>query len=77
MPLGDYCVKPTFNQDRLKSLVSKLSVIAEHRLDIIKTEGPYEVTQVMSHCLLVRVRDKAAINMDDHLSGHSGPIAVS
>jgi len=32
-------------QDRLKSLVSKLSVIAEHRLDIIKTEGPYEVTQ--------------------------------
>merc|ERR1711936_1446032 len=27
------------------SLVSKLSVIAEHRLDIIKTEGPYEVTQ--------------------------------
>merc|ERR1719394_2379451 len=32
-------------QDRLKSLVSKLSVIAEHRLDIIKTEGHYEVTQ--------------------------------
>merc|ERR1719369_510685 len=32
-------------QDRLKTLVSKLSVIAEHRLDIIKTEGPYEVTQ--------------------------------
>jgi len=31
-------------QDRLKTLVSKLSVIAEHRLDIIKTEGPYEVT---------------------------------
>ena len=33
-------------QDRLKTLVSKLSVIAEHRLDIIKTEGPYEVTEV-------------------------------
>jgi hypothetical protein len=33
-------------QDRLKTLVSKLSVIAEHRLDIIKTEGPYEVTDV-------------------------------
>ena len=32
-------------QERLKSLVSKLSVIAEHRLDIIKTEGPYVVTQ--------------------------------
>jgi len=31
-------------QDRLKTLVSKLSVIAEHRLDVIKTEGPYEVT---------------------------------
>merc|ERR550519_346135 len=31
-------------QDRLKTLVAKLSVIAEHRLDIIKTEGPYEVT---------------------------------
>jgi len=31
-------------QDRLKTLVSKLSVIAEHRLDIIKAEGPYEVT---------------------------------
>ena len=26
-------------QERLKSLVSKLSVISEHRLDIIKTEG--------------------------------------
>ena len=26
-------------QERLKSLVSKLSVIAEHRLDVIKTEG--------------------------------------
>ena len=39
-------------QDRLKSLVSKLSVIAEHRLDIIKTEGPYEVTQVLSHNLV-------------------------
>jgi len=25
--------------------VSKLSVIAEHRLDVIKTEGPYVVTQ--------------------------------
>jgi len=32
-------------QERLKSLVSKLSVISEHRLDIIKTEGPYVVTQ--------------------------------
>eukprot|EP00092_Neocalanus_flemingeri_P017416 GFUD01018838.1.p1 GENE.GFUD01018838.1~~GFUD01018838.1.p1 ORF type:complete len:775 (+),score=222.69 GFUD01018838.1:241-2565(+) len=32
-------------QDRLKTLVAKLSVVAEHRLDIIKTEGPYEVTQ--------------------------------
>merc|ERR1719244_2236958 len=32
-------------QDRLKSLVAKLSVVAEHRLDIIKTEGQYEVTQ--------------------------------
>merc|ERR1719449_368271 len=32
-------------QERLKTLVSKLSVIAEHRLDIIKTEGPYVVTQ--------------------------------
>jgi len=31
-------------QDRLKTLVSKLSVISEHRLDIIKAEGPYEVT---------------------------------
>ena len=29
-------------QDRLKSLVSKLSVIAEHRLDVIKTEGVIE-----------------------------------
>ena len=26
-------------QERLKNLVSKLSVVAEHRLDIIKTEG--------------------------------------
>ena len=33
-------------QDRLKTLVSKLAVISEHRLDIIKTEGQYEVTQV-------------------------------
>merc|ERR1719233_1932644 len=32
-------------QDRLKTLMGKLSVIAEHRLDIIKTEGPYEATQ--------------------------------
>merc|ERR1719346_446849 len=32
-------------QDRLKSLVSKLSVIAEHRLDIIRSEGNYEVSQ--------------------------------
>ena len=41
----------SYPQDRLKSLVSKLSVIAEHRLDIIKTEGPYEVTQVAGFCL--------------------------
>ena len=26
-------------QERLKNLVSKLSVVAEHRLDVIKTEG--------------------------------------
>merc|ERR1712111_205873 len=32
-------------QERLKTLVSKLSVISEHRLDVIKTEGPYVVTQ--------------------------------
>lgn len=31
-------------QERLKGLVSKLSVISEHRLDIVKTEGPYVVT---------------------------------
>ena len=31
-------------QERLKSLVSKLSVIAEHRLDVIKTEG--EIVQI-------------------------------
>ena len=28
-----------------QTLVSKLSVIAEHRLDIIRSEGNYEVTQ--------------------------------
>ncbi len=32
-------------QDRLKTLLEKLSVIAEHRLDIVKHEGEYEVTQ--------------------------------
>jgi len=32
-------------QERLKNLVSKLSVVAEHRLDVIKSEGPYVVTQ--------------------------------
>jgi len=32
-------------QERLKTLVSKLSVIAEHRLDIIRSEGNYEVSQ--------------------------------
>jgi len=32
-------------QQRLKTLVSKLSVIAEHRLDIIRSEGNYEVSQ--------------------------------
>ncbi len=32
-------------QERLKTLLEKLDVIAEHRLDIIKTEGDYEVTQ--------------------------------
>ena len=31
-------------QERLKSLVSKLSVIAEHRLDVIQTEG--EIVQI-------------------------------
>jgi len=32
-------------QERLKTCVSKLSVIAEHRMDLIKSEGNYEVTQ--------------------------------
>uniref|UniRef100_T1IJ33 adenylate cyclase n=1 Tax=Strigamia maritima TaxID=126957 RepID=T1IJ33_STRMM len=32
-------------QERLKNLVEKLNVIAEHRLDIIKTDPRYEVTQ--------------------------------
>ncbi|XP_076060581.1 transcription initiation factor TFIID subunit 4-like isoform X2 [Oratosquilla oratoria] len=32
-------------QERLKTLVEKLAVIAEHRLDIIKSEARYEVTQ--------------------------------
>ena len=32
-------------QDRLKTLLEKLSVISEHRLDIVKQEGDYEVTQ--------------------------------
>ena len=32
-------------QERLKTMVSKLSIIAEHRLDVIKTEGNYDVTQ--------------------------------
>ena len=30
-------------QERLKNLVSKLSVVAEHRLDVIKTEGNLEI----------------------------------
>lgn len=32
-------------QERLKTLVEKLGVIAEHRLDVIKTDSRYEVTQ--------------------------------
>lgn len=33
-------------QDRLKTLLEKLSVVAEHRMDVIKLEGPqYEMTQ--------------------------------
>merc|ERR1712241_1655374 len=32
-------------QDRLKTLLEKLSVISEHRLDIVRQEGDYEVTQ--------------------------------
>jgi transcription initiation factor TFIID subunit 4 len=32
-------------QERLKTLLEKLNVIAEHRLDIVKSEGDYEVTQ--------------------------------
>ena len=32
-------------QDRLKTLLEKLSVISEHRLDIVKQEGEYEVSQ--------------------------------
>jgi transcription initiation factor TFIID subunit 4 len=32
-------------QERLKTLLEKLDVIAEHRLDIVKSEGDYEVTQ--------------------------------
>ena len=32
-------------QDRLKTLLEKLSVISEHRLDIVRQEGEYEVTQ--------------------------------
>lgn len=33
-------------QERLKTLIEKLNVIAEHRLDIVKSDGIYEVTQV-------------------------------
>ena len=33
-------------QERLKNLVSKLSVVAEHRLDIIKTEGKREADNI-------------------------------
>jgi len=33
-------------QERLKTLLEKLNVIAEHRLDIVKSEGDYDVTQV-------------------------------
>ena len=32
-------------QDRLKSLLEKLSVISEHRLDLVRQEGDYTVTQ--------------------------------
>jgi len=32
-------------QDRLKTLLEKLSVISEHRLDKVRQEGDYEVTQ--------------------------------
>ena len=32
-------------QERLKTLLEKLDVIADHRLDIVKSEGDYEVTQ--------------------------------
>ena len=32
-------------QDRLKTLLEKLSVISEHRLDIVRQEGDYEVSQ--------------------------------
>ena len=32
-------------QDRLKTLLEKLSVISEHRLDIVRQEGEYDVTQ--------------------------------
>lgn len=32
-------------QDRLKTLLEKLSVISEHRLDIVRQEGDFEVTQ--------------------------------
>ena len=33
-------------QERLKNLVSKLSVVAEHRLDVIKTEGETNISMI-------------------------------
>ena len=33
-------------QERLKNLVSKLSVVAEHRLDVIKTEGETHISMI-------------------------------
>jgi len=33
-------------QEKLKTLIEKLNVIAEHRLDVIKPDGIYEVSQV-------------------------------
>jgi len=34
-------------QERLKTLIEKLNVISEHRLDVVKSDGVYEVTQVI------------------------------
>ncbi|CAB4062542.1 TAF4 [Lepeophtheirus salmonis] len=33
------------NEERLKTLLEKLSIIAEHRMDVIKLEEDYEITQ--------------------------------